>query len=127
MTLTRACRQVFQSGHRFDYVIHTASPYSFKVDDPVRDFLDPAIKGTTGILESVHAHAPGVKRVVLTSSSAAIINPKKHEKVYDETKWAPITWKDALKPAYTYVGSKVRLYGPRDRTPLHSHPGRFLN
>lgn len=87
--------------------MHTASPYSFKVDDPVRDFLDPAIKGTTGILKSIKTYAPAVKRVVITSSSAAILNPKKHEKVYDESNWSPITWEEALQPQFTYVGSKV--------------------
>ncbi|KAL1869155.1 methylglyoxal reductase (NADPH-dependent) gre2 [Diaporthe australafricana] len=98
---------VFQSGPTFDYVIHTASPYSFKVDDPVKDFLDPAIKGTTGILRSIKAHAPSVRRVVITSSSAAIINPLKHEKVYDESKWAPFTWQDALSsPQFGYPASK---------------------
>ncbi|KAK2609385.1 hypothetical protein N8I77_002882 [Diaporthe amygdali] len=98
---------VFQSSLGFDYVIHTASPYSFKVDDPVEDFLDPAIKGTTGMLKSIKAHAPSVKRVVITSSSAAIQNPLKHEKVYDEGKWAPFTWEDVLaKPQFGYPGSK---------------------
>lgn len=106
------------AGHRFDYVVHTASPYSFKVEDPVRDFLDPAIKGTTGILKSVKNHAPTVKRVVITSSSAAIINPKKHEKVYDESKWSPITWDDALQPQFTYPGSKVRLLQSHTTSPL---------
>lgn len=100
--------QVFQSGTKFDYVIHTASPYSFKIDDPVNDFLNPAIKGTTGILKSIKAHGPSVKRVVITSSSAAIINPLKHEKVYDETKWAPFTWDDAISsPQFGYPASKV--------------------
>ncbi|KAJ4417849.1 methylglyoxal reductase (NADPH-dependent) gre2 [Gnomoniopsis sp. IMI 355080] len=97
---------IFQSGQKFDYVIHTASPYSFKVDDAVKDFLDPAIKGTTGILRSIKAHASSVKRVVITSSSAAIINPWKHEQVYDEGKWAPFTWDDALKPENAYPASK---------------------
>ncbi|KAI3400410.1 hypothetical protein diail_3427 [Diaporthe ilicicola] len=98
---------VFKTGPGFDYVIHTASPYNFKVDDPVKDFLDPAIKGTTGILKSVKAHAPSVKRVVITSSSAAIINPLKHEKVYDESKWAPFTWDYVLSnPQFGYPGSK---------------------
>lgn len=105
--------QVFQSGTNFDYVIHTASPYSFKIDDPVKDFLDPAIKGTTGILKSIKAHGPSVKRVVITSSSAAIINPLKHEKVYDERKWAPFTWNDATeKPQFGYPASKVSYHLP---------------
>lgn len=109
--------QVFQFGTNFDYVIHTASPYNFKVDNPVDDFLNPAIKGTTGILKSIKAHGPSVKRVVITSSSAAIINPLNHEKVYDETKWAPFAWDDAIsKPQFGYPASKVNLYaqGPRD-------------
>lgn len=48
-----------------------------------------------------------MKRVVVTSSSAAIVNPKKHEKLYDESNWCPITWEEALDPKFTYVGSKV--------------------
>jgi nucleoside-diphosphate-sugar epimerase len=100
--------QVFQSGTTFTFVIHTASPYNFNVGDPVKDFLDPAIKGTTGILKSIKAYAPSVKRVVITSSSAAIVNPLNHEKVYDESKWAPFTWDYVLaNPQFGYPGSKV--------------------
>ena len=108
----------------FDYVIHTASPYSFKVEDPVRDFLDPAIKGTTGILKSIKAHGPSVKRVVITSSSAAILNPLKHEKVYDESKWAPFTWDDAIaNPQFGYPSSKVSSHAPAREAGL-SQPRR---
>ena len=41
--------------------------------------LDPAIVGTTGILKAVKAHAPSVKRVVITSSFASILDPKRME------------------------------------------------
>lgn len=99
--------QVFQSEHKFDYVVHTASPCRLSPEDPVRDVLDPAIKGTTGILKSARAYAPSVKRVVITSSSAAVVNPFKHEKSYNESNWAPFTWEDALKPQNTYAASKV--------------------
>ncbi|OIW25712.1 NAD(P)-binding protein [Coniochaeta ligniaria NRRL 30616] len=91
----------------FDYVIHTASPYHLNPQDPVKDFLDPAIKGTTGILHSINAHAPTVNRVVFTSSSAAILNPKQHADVYDETHWAPMTWDEALQPTNAYRASKI--------------------
>lgn len=77
------------------------------VVDPVKDFLDPAIKGTTGILRSVKAYCPTVRRVVITSSSAAMLNPGSHAKVYDETHWARVTWKDAMDPLHTYRCSKV--------------------
>ncbi len=94
----------------FDYVVHTASPYHFNIQDAVKDFLDPAIKGTTGILRSIKSFAPEVKRVVVTSSSAAMLNPNKHEKIYDETKWAPMTWDEAVKPENAYRASKVRSH-----------------
>jgi len=89
-------------------VIHTASPFHFNVQDPVKDFLDPAIKGTTGILKAIKAYAPTVKRVVVTSSFAAIINTKNHADVYSERLWNPITWEEAQDPAQVYRGSKVR-------------------
>lgn len=92
----------------FDYVVHTASPYQLFWADPQKDCLDPAIKGTRGLLESLYNHAPAVKRVVFTSSSAAIINPPKHPEVYDESSWCKITWKKALDPEHTYRASKVR-------------------
>ncbi|KAK3312527.1 hypothetical protein B0H66DRAFT_400341 [Apodospora peruviana] len=91
----------------FDYVVHTASPYQLHWDDPVRDCLDPAIKGTTGILKSVKAYAPSVKRVVITSSSAAVLNPPNHREVYDETSWSEITWEEGVEDIKkTYRASK---------------------
>ncbi|KAH9897107.1 hypothetical protein F4778DRAFT_244612 [Xylariomycetidae sp. FL2044] len=99
--------KVFKLEARFDYVLHTASPYHMNVQDPVKDFLDPAIKGTVGLLGSIKKYAPTVRRVIITSSSAAIINPKNHAKVYDETHWAPISWEEAMDPRFTYPASKV--------------------
>ncbi|KAL1890959.1 methylglyoxal reductase (NADPH-dependent) gre2 [Sporothrix stenoceras] len=91
----------------FDYVIHTASPYQLRVEDPVKDLLDPALRGTTGLLRSVQRLAPSVKRVVLTSSSAAMLNPAKHAAVYDESCWRPMTWAEAQQPQNAYEASKV--------------------
>lgn len=91
----------------FDFIVHTASPYQLHFDDPVRDCLDPAIKGTTGILKSAKAYAPTVKRVVITSSSAAVLNPPNHRKVYSETSWSEVTWEQAMDPMHTYRASKV--------------------
>ncbi len=54
-----------------EYVIHTASPYLLDVDDPQRDLVEPAVRGTLSILEACIS-APGLKRVVITSSGAAI-------------------------------------------------------
>ncbi|CAK7197969.1 methylglyoxal reductase (NADPH-dependent) gre2 [Sporothrix eucalyptigena] len=104
-------QQSVAEGRPFDYAIHTASPYQASVQDPVRDFLDPAIRGTTGLLKSIHKLAqtspPTIKRVVLLSSSAAMLNPAKHAAVYDESFWRPVTWAEAQLPQNAYEASKV--------------------
>jgi nucleoside-diphosphate-sugar epimerase len=74
----------------------------------VKDFLDPAIKGTTGILKAIKASAPTVKRVVITSSYAALANPKEHPRVYDETSWNPVTWEEGQQHNNVYRASKVK-------------------
>lgn len=55
-----------------DGVIHTASPFFYKVTDFEQDLLEPAINGTLGILKSVQRFNPDIRRVVITSSFAAI-------------------------------------------------------
>lgn len=99
--------QAVESDPPFDYVIHTASPYQLHWDDPVKDCLEPAIYGTTGILASIKAHAPSVKRVVITSSSAAILSPPNHRAVYDESCWSDVSWEQAKDVKHTYRASKV--------------------
>ena len=63
--------QAVVSNPPFEAVIHTASPYHFHAKE-AQELLVPAITGTTGILKSVQKYAPLVKRVVVTSSFAAI-------------------------------------------------------
>jgi len=59
-----------------ELVYHTASPFTSKFTDPQKDLVDPALKGTKNVLESVN-RTESVKRVVLTSSCAAIIGDAK--------------------------------------------------
>ncbi|QDS76011.1 hypothetical protein FKW77_004832 [Venturia effusa] len=100
--------EAVQSDPPFDYVLHTASPFHYKFDDPVKGLLEPAINGTKSILHAVKAFAPKVKRVVITSSFAALFNPVSPPEVYDETSWNPVTWDEAVTQlAYTYRGSKT--------------------
>ena len=57
-----------------DTVIHTASPYFLdKPKDVYQDMIDPAIKGTQNVLNSVNK-IQSVKKVVLTSSMVALFN-----------------------------------------------------
>jgi nucleoside-diphosphate-sugar epimerase len=53
-----------------------------------------------------------VKRVVITSSFAAIVNPDQHPKVYSEKEWNPVTWEEGLDHSKVYRASKVSR--PRD-------------
>ncbi|KAL4887542.1 hypothetical protein BJY04DRAFT_212576 [Aspergillus karnatakaensis] len=97
-----------QAAPPFDYVIHTASPFPDTFTDPVKDLLNPAIEGTVGILKAIKTYAPNVKRVVITSSFAAIVNTASPPKVYDEISWNPVTWDDAIADSsLTYRGSKT--------------------
>lgn len=47
--------------------------------------------------------------MVITSSSAAVLNPPNHPNVYDESSWCGVTWEQAMDPQNTYKASKVRL------------------
>ena len=83
------------------------------ITDNKKQFLDPAIKGTVGLLESVNNHAPKVKRVVITSSFAAILDMSKGtwaEHTYTEADWNPVTYEDAASasnPGVAYSASKT--------------------
>lgn len=52
-------------------VYHTASPFVRDVSDPQKDLVDPAVQGTTNVLRTA-SRTPTVRRVVLTSSVAAM-------------------------------------------------------
>lgn len=67
-----------------EYVIHTASPYVLNVEDPQRDLIDPSVSGTLAVLNAAVAN-PSVKRVVLTSSFAAVT--EEPEGTFDERMW----------------------------------------
>ena len=69
-----------------EYVIHMASPYAVDVKDPKADLLDPALQGTLNVL-SACKKAGVVKRVVLTSSMAAITDEADSDKVFTEDDW----------------------------------------
>jgi dihydroflavonol-4-reductase len=54
-----------------DVIMHLASPYSLNLKDAQRDLVDPAVQGTLSMMRAAAAN-PRVKRVVLTSSMAAV-------------------------------------------------------
>ncbi len=69
-------------------VVHTASPFPIaQPKDPAR-LIRPAVEGTERVLKT--AAAAGVQRVVLTSSTVAVINEAKHDSMQDEADWCDI-------------------------------------
>lgn len=55
-----------------ELVYHTASPFTANaVENPQRDLIDPAVNGTANVLKTA-SETPSVRRVVVTSSCAAI-------------------------------------------------------
>lgn len=95
-------------------VIHTATPFQIQVDDNERDLLRPAIEGTNNLLASVKKNAADVRRVVITSSFAAIIDITKGNRpghVYTEADWNPLTYEEAAKKdtpgAAAYTAAKT--------------------
>lgn len=52
-------------------IIHMASPFTLKIKDAQKQLIDPALKGTTNVLNAA-TKSGTVKKVVLTSSVAAV-------------------------------------------------------
>ncbi|KAL2683403.1 hypothetical protein Neosp_007873 [[Neocosmospora] mangrovei] len=109
MTISGAFDEAVQG---VDGVLHMASPFSLNIKDNETEMLVPAIKGTESVLESVAAHGVNVKRVVLTSSFAAMVDLTKGfwpGHTYDENDWNDVTYDyaKAADGATAYVASKA--------------------
>ncbi|KAK0470563.1 hypothetical protein IW261DRAFT_1008152 [Armillaria novae-zelandiae] len=82
-------------------VIHVASPFFRSVNDPRKDLLDPARQGTVKVLEACLKQ--GVRRVVVTGSIAAVIDPTKggvwRDYTYTAEDWDPLTYDQAVSGA----------------------------
>ncbi|OCL12100.1 NAD(P)-binding protein [Glonium stellatum] len=110
ITAPSAFDEALKSTPPFDAVIHTASPFLYRAVSNNHEFLDPAIKGTTEILRGIQrVAAQSVKRVVITSSFAAIGAFGQYDdanKTYTSADWNPTTLEAAL--ATTDLGAAYR-------------------
>src|SRR5262249_19295314 len=85
-----------------DYVLHVASPLPFHVPRDENELIVPAREGTLRVLRA--ARDAGVRRVVLTSSFAAIgYGHRGRKRPFDETDWTNVEG-TGLQP---YVKSKA--------------------
>ncbi|KAL2135931.1 hypothetical protein VTI74DRAFT_6314 [Chaetomium olivicolor] len=93
-----------------EVVLHTASPFHYRWTDPKKELIDPALIGTTSILRAIARSAPTVRRVVVTSSFAAIVDPARAwdpNTTFSEASWNPVTIADIHEaPATAYRASK---------------------
>ena len=69
-------------------LVHTASPFPIAQPKDPADLVRPAVEGTLRALRA--AHAAGIRRAVVTSSTAAVINESRHG-IQDETDWCDMT------------------------------------
>lgn len=82
-----------------DYVLHVASP--FPVEKPTSDdeLIRPAVDGTVRVLRA--AAEAGVRRVVVTSSIAAILSGYRDAVVRDESSWSDLDHSPAYAKSKT--------------------------
>ncbi|KAJ3486855.1 hypothetical protein NLI96_g3939 [Meripilus lineatus] len=93
-----------------DGIIHVASPLTFEITDNERDMLLPAIEGAKAVLQAAKQHST-LKRVVLTSSIAATLDPARYADgtaTFTSQDWCPITYEQAKASAngFAYLASK---------------------
>lgn len=85
-----------------DAVIHTASPFSAYEPKDEMELIGPAREGTLRVLRS--AHASGIRKFVITSSTAAIsgATPTTKNQTYTEQDWT-----DLSREVSAYTKSKT--------------------
>lgn len=99
-----------EHGPKIDFVIHSASPFHFKVTDPKKDLIIPAEIGSAGIFKASVKYATNLKHFVVTSSYAAVFDILREEDKtlqLNEESWNPMEEEQAVtSPVFSYCYSK---------------------
>ena len=82
-----------------DFVMHVASPFVLAEPKDENELIAPAVEGTKRVIAA--AQRAGVKRLVLTSSTVAIIAGK------DSGRYGPDSWSDTNANIGAYAKSKT--------------------
>lgn len=91
-----------------ELVYHTASPFTVTVSDPQRELIEPAEQGTRNVLKQAN-RTDSVKRVVVTSSVAAIYGDNTDLKDSETGKFTEADWNTTSSLThYPYSYSKLR-------------------
>ncbi|KAH8806109.1 hypothetical protein F5884DRAFT_903033 [Xylogone sp. PMI_703] len=94
-----------------EYIIHVASPLALPhITDFENELIKPALQGTVGMLESAHK-VTGIKRIVITTSVAAVvpISPAhgSEDVTYNEKSRAPSPTGPYQNVLEAYYASKI--------------------
>nr|GLL26299.1 dihydroflavonol 4-reductase-like [Ipomoea trifida] len=88
-------------------VFHVAAAVNFASKDPENEVIKPAMKGILSIINSC-AKAKTVKKLVFTSSTAAVHIKQTQQLVYDESSWSDLDFIYANKMGgWMYFASKT--------------------
>jgi nucleoside-diphosphate-sugar epimerase len=95
-----------------DGIVHVASPFTYNTTDNEKELVKPAIAGVKAVLEAA-AQEEKVKRVVITSSFAAILDVRREAPprfAYTAEDWNPLSYAEAVakdtSAVVAYRGSK---------------------
>ena len=88
-----------------NYVIHLDSPFDIWSPKHEDEFVKPAVEGTKSILKACEKY--GVKRLVVTSSTACIVDCWEKTHDYNESDWC--TYDDSITafPKSKYLQEKL--------------------
>ncbi|MCJ1248460.1 hypothetical protein MMC30_005678 [Trapelia coarctata] len=112
------------------YIFHIASPLikgeGLTEDQYETNFIQPALKGTTGILNSAYKN-PGIKRIVISSSEVAIIPweefiSKEVDTVFDDQYEIPVPNGPYHNMFEAYAAGKVRALLTIKQFVAEKHP-----
>lgn len=95
-----------------DAIVHVAANVGYNFKEP-NEAIDPAVRGMKGLIKSVLEHGQNVKRIVYTSSGAAIVHESANPKTFSDADWndespAECASKGAkASPVHMYRASKT--------------------
>lgn len=81
-------------------MIHSDTPFDIWSPNHENDFIDPAVKSTEAILKGCADF--GVKRLILTSSTACVVQPWITNIVHNETNWIDVNSNTTAFPKAKY-------------------------